>query len=125
MSRDNLLPTRRTVLSSAGGLVLARSLARAQSPAAEPKRGGTMTIMFLAEPPSLVSLVSTSSLTCTAKVTEGLLWYDHAMQPHPQLATEWAISPDGLTYTFTLRQGVKWHDGQNLPPPTWRRLSRS
>src|SRR5450432_1985688 len=112
MSRNNLLPTRRTILRSAGGLVVAQSFAHAQSPVAEPKRGGTMTIMFLAEPPSLVSLVSTSSLTCTAKVTEGLLWYDHAMQPHPQLATAWTISPDGLTYTFTLRQGVRWHDGQ-------------
>ena len=28
------------------------------------------------------------------------------------MATAWTISPDGLTYTFTLRQGVKWHDGE-------------
>ena len=29
----------------------------------------------------------------------------------PELATAWKISDDGLTYTFTLREGVKWHDG--------------
>jgi peptide/nickel transport system substrate-binding protein len=29
----------------------------------------------------------------------------------PSLATDWAISPDGLTYTFNLRQGVKFDDG--------------
>ena len=29
----------------------------------------------------------------------------------PGLATEWTISDDGLIYTFTLRQGVKFHDG--------------
>jgi peptide/nickel transport system substrate-binding protein len=106
--------TRRALLGAASGLVLAPRFGAAQTPVPEPKRGGTMTIMFFQEPPSLVSLVNTNSLTCSAKVTEGLLWYDHDMQPHPQLATEWTISPDKLTYTFRLRQGVKWHDGQDF-----------
>ncbi len=30
----------------------------------------------------------------------------------PGLATEWAMSSDGLTYTFTLREDVRFHDGQ-------------
>lgn len=114
MSRNDHLPTRRALFAAASGLILAPRLAAGQSAepeSPEPKRGGTMTIMFMTEPPSLVSLVNTSSLTCSAKVTEGLLWYDHAMQPHPQLATAWTISSDGLTYAFTLRQGVQWHDG--------------
>jgi len=29
----------------------------------------------------------------------------------PDLATSWEVSDDGLVYTFTLRQGVQWHDG--------------
>src|SRR5690606_7685761 len=29
----------------------------------------------------------------------------------PQMADKWEISPDGKTYTFTLREGLKWHDG--------------
>lgn len=33
------------------------------------------------------------------------------LQPIPNLATKWDISPDGTTYTFTLKSGVKWHDG--------------
>lgn len=32
----------------------------------------------------------------------------------PVLATSWEISKDGMTYTFTLREGVKWHDGKPL-----------
>ena len=32
----------------------------------------------------------------------------------PGLATEWKISDDGLTYTFTIRDGVKFHDGTPL-----------
>ncbi|MBE1613173.1 ABC transporter substrate-binding protein [Actinopolymorpha pittospori] len=31
--------------------------------------------------------------------------------PHPALATSWRISPDKLTWTFTLREGVTFHDG--------------
>jgi peptide/nickel transport system substrate-binding protein len=30
----------------------------------------------------------------------------------PDLATEWTVSDDGLTYVFTLREGVTWHDGE-------------
>jgi len=34
----------------------------------------------------------------------------------PQLATEWTISEDGLTYTFVIRQGVSFHSGDGLDP---------
>lgn len=34
----------------------------------------------------------------------------------PALAGDWTVSPDGLTYTFTLREGVTFHDGQPLTP---------
>jgi peptide/nickel transport system substrate-binding protein len=34
----------------------------------------------------------------------------------PLLATKWDISGDGKTYTFTIRKGVKFHEGQDLTP---------
>jgi peptide/nickel transport system substrate-binding protein len=33
------------------------------------------------------------------------------LAPRPELATKWSVSPDGKTWTFTTRQGVKWQDG--------------
>ncbi len=34
----------------------------------------------------------------------------------PALAEKWTLSPDGLTYTFDIRQGVKFHSGDELKP---------
>ena len=37
---------------------------------------------------------------------------DQSLKIVPELATKWEPSADGLSWTFTLRQDVKWHDGQ-------------
>jgi peptide/nickel transport system substrate-binding protein len=34
----------------------------------------------------------------------------------PGIATDWGLSADGLTWTFNIREGVKWHDGSELTP---------
>src|SRR5689334_11993221 len=36
------------------------------------------------------------------------------MSPQPELATKWETSPDGKTWTFHIRDDVKWTDGQQL-----------
>ncbi|MCW2474925.1 ABC transporter substrate-binding protein [Candidatus Symbiopectobacterium sp. NZEC151] len=85
-------------------------------PGVTPQRGGTLNFLAEPEPPVLTSLVSTSGavMKVNAKVIEGLLDYDFNMNPVPQLATSWSVSPDGKEYTFHLRHGVKWHDGKDF-----------
>jgi peptide/nickel transport system substrate-binding protein len=44
-------------------------------------------------------------------VYDTLLAVDANNKIQPQMAEKWSVSPDGKTYTFTLREGLKWHDG--------------
>ncbi|MGY4341384.1 hypothetical protein ACVWW3_006290 [Bradyrhizobium sp. LM2.9] len=43
-------------------------------------------------------------------VYDTLLGIDATFKVRPQMA-DWTVSADKLTYTFTLREGLKWHDG--------------
>jgi peptide/nickel transport system substrate-binding protein len=102
--------TRRAALAGLSTIALSGMSARGQTPG----RGGALTFIQNSEPQTLVALttVATPALTVSAKVTEGLLEYDYDINPRPQLATEWSISPDGKVYTFKLRPNVKFHDGK-------------
>ena len=44
-------------------------------------------------------------------VWESLFAWDSQLQARPQMAREWSTSADGLTWRFTLRDGLKFHDG--------------
>ena len=44
----------------------------------------------------------------------GLVELDTAMQIQPSIAKHWTISPDGLTYTFILRDDVRFHNGRTV-----------
>lgn len=49
-------------------------------------------------------------------IYQGLVSRTPEQEIVPALASDWTVSPDGLTYTFTLREGVTFHDGQELTP---------
>jgi peptide/nickel transport system substrate-binding protein len=45
-------------------------------------------------------------------VFDTLFALDKDFKPQPQMVDRWTVSDDKLTYSFTLRDGLKWHDGQ-------------
>ena len=45
-------------------------------------------------------------------IYDTLFAVDDTFAPKPQMVERYTISPDKLTYTFVLRPGLKWHDGQ-------------
>jgi peptide/nickel transport system substrate-binding protein len=45
-------------------------------------------------------------------VYDTLFAVDDKFEPKPQMVETYTVSPDKLTYTFVLRDGLKWHDGQ-------------
>jgi peptide/nickel transport system substrate-binding protein len=45
-------------------------------------------------------------------VWDTLFALDAAFRPQPQMVDHWSVSPDGLTYDFTLRDSLMWHDQQ-------------
>ena len=52
-----------------------------------------------------------SSAEILHQIFRGLVYYDDALKPVPELAKSWQISDDGLTYTFILREGATFQDG--------------
>ena len=45
-------------------------------------------------------------------IYKSLFSWDNNLQPKPQMVDSWDVSPDQLTWRFTLRPGLKFHDGQ-------------
>lgn len=97
---------------------LALALPVAPAAAQAPKKGGTLNFAVVSSPPSY---------DCHAEITFGMV---HPIAPHyslllkineadypkvaGDLAESWTAAPDGLSYTFKLHKGVKFHDGSAL-----------
>ena len=76
-------------------------------------KGGEITMVSI-DPttldPALVS--DTVSAGLAGEIFSGLVRIDRNLNIVPDIAEEWVISNGGLTYTFTLRNDVKFHDGK-------------
>src|SRR5215469_14527098 len=47
-------------------------------------------------------------------IYDTLFAWDEKLQPKPEMVDTYTVSPDRLVYTFTLRSGLKFHDGQKV-----------
>lgn len=100
------------LLAGAAVFVLAGVALAASSPAPDAKT--SLHIGWVQEPDNLNPFIGVQG-------TDYMLWhlnYDFlvgfdakTLEPRPELATKWEISPDGKVWTFTIRSDSKWHDG--------------
>ncbi|RYH07545.1 ABC transporter substrate-binding protein [Tropicimonas sp. IMCC6043] len=76
----------------------------------------TLRYATIGEPPSLDLQMGTATLATTIgqHMFEMLYAFDSTFEPQPFLATGETISDDGLTITIGLREGVKFHNGQEM-----------
>ncbi len=111
-SRPSFLHTAARLTLAAFTITVA--LTTAASAQQAPVHGGVLQAIVQPEPPVLTTAFNTSFPigTVGTNILEGLLAFDDKQQLQPALARSWEVSPDGLSVTFHLREGVKWHDGQ-------------
>ena len=88
------------------------------APAAKPATAAnTLTFLWGGDTDKLdpPAMTTQEGFIATTALYEGLVRYKpNSTDIEPALAEKWDVSPDGLTYTFRLRSGVKFHDGSPL-----------
>ncbi len=77
--------------------------------------GGSVTLPLGAAPPTFLyyAQIDNATQTLTQQVFDSLVEFNlqtYALEP--ALAESWEVSEDGTVYTFHLREGVTWHDGE-------------
>ena len=105
--------SRRQFLAGAGATAAATAtLAPTRAPAQ--KSGGTLRFVAQADLKILDPVWTTAYITRNHSylVYDTLFGTDEKLQVRPQMVDKHSVSKDGMKYTFTLRDGLKWHDGQ-------------
>jgi peptide/nickel transport system substrate-binding protein len=76
--------------------------------------GKDFVIGFQGDATSLNPVIATDGQSYIAEwpIFDSLVELDDKLNVRPLLAESWDVSKDGLTYTFKLKKGVKWHDGK-------------
>ena len=76
--------------------------------------GGTELTVAWADNPAPINPATTSqqnTASIARNILDGLVFLSQDLKITPHLAKSWTVAPDGLSYTFELRDDVKFHDG--------------
>ena len=108
MNAPRIIPTLR-------GLCCALALITGQSAIAQ-KMGGAAVMAQQAQPPTLDGMTTSAqaSRNISLHIYETLFARSENATPIPDLVESFTLSDDGLTYVFTLRQGVMFHNGKEM-----------
>jgi len=115
ISRRRLLRAMRMLTTWLAVVALLLGVGALAPVAAQP--AGTLVVGLVAEPVNLdpAQVTDLNSNRVGRRIVETLVTFpDESTQVVPGLAESWAISKDGLKYTFKLRKGVSFHDGTPL-----------
>ena len=79
-------------------------------------QSGTLQIAIDQSPVGLDPHVATafSTFAVIGQIYDGLVELNSKLEIEPALAESWKVSDDGLSYTFTLREGVTFHNGRTM-----------
>jgi peptide/nickel transport system substrate-binding protein len=79
-------------------------------------RGGALKVALTGDPPNLDLMQTTDAIVMlvTSHIYETLFTWDADYIPVPLLTASHEVSDDGLTNTVTLREGVRFHNGETL-----------
>ena len=101
---------RRALLAATAATALALTVGSAAAQTPE----NVLIVGQIAEPQALdpAAVTAVNDFRILMNMYDGLVRYkDGTLEVEPSLATDWTISEDGTVYTFTLRDGVTFHDG--------------
>jgi peptide/nickel transport system substrate-binding protein len=84
--------------------------------AGELKKGGSLKVATLGEPPALDIMFTTATITRNIgwNMFETLYAPNSRMEPQPLLAEKGDMSADAKTWTFGLRKGIQFHNGKEM-----------
>lgn len=111
-------------LTRVAAFVAAGTIALSTSTSGGPTLAAAPVLRYLAGPPGTLDpafIADAADVQLLLQLYAGLTRLDETGEPYPSLASGWEVSPDGLTYRFTIRPDLEFSNGDPLVADDIRR----